>query len=571
MLPNHPSNGNTHSNSNSDGFMQAMAAVERLRTGALDTCSQDELEFSFAALTDDNLNPNLDREEFLPGARYFWNKPIYRLKLQERQELWARDRRETFKHLMESHTETEAAASGGGIVLSDMQARKPRWLFAPYLRPGKLQTLEGKKGVGKSTITLWLAKQVLERNAQGRVLIFTPPAEGDAAEDILPRALAAGVDTSRIIVYPKPITFAETERLHDLIQQHGAVLVVFDTFQRYIPNSSANMNDTHASQGQINPLETVASETDCSVLLIRHQRKGAVADATEAGIGSQGIAGAARTVIVAGKHPDESQRAQGKYALSIAAGNYSATGGALIYTLLKTTIPTPAGPMETTFANIEDEDASIEASDITGYAGDATRNDQSALNWLLKTLNDGPMTSQELKKAAEEDGFSWRTMQRIFPANNHLIKSGKSGDPSTPYRNRKWTYSLITSPYIEKWRSNGGQTAETRIDTSDELLRQPLKSITSPSENEPLGEVMDLTTTDSNTCFHQQAKPTPENPSIWVCPDCGKMRNGDAGIWSTPVRLKASGQAVVGGDNAPPTIRKRSNGHRRSETRRAGK
>ena len=298
-----------------------------------------------------------------------------------------------------------------GDVLDDVVAVKPNWLLPPWLRRGKLHSLEGKKGVGKSQLSIFLAGRIMQDNEAGKVIIFTT--EDDGAEDIKPRAMAAGVDLTRLVVYAHPITFADTDKLTAIIKHHGAVLAVFDTLQRYIPNSRADMKDAHAAQGQLTPLEGVARDTNCAMLLIRHGRKGKVEDAVEAGIGSQGIAGAMRSILVAGKHP----RNEGEYALSLAIGNYASTGGSLAYRLEALSIAVSNGTAETCRIDVLREEHDLDADEITAGPTNPHGNDQGAQGdareFLENILADGEMLQTEILKAAADEGVSKTTLYRV--------------------------------------------------------------------------------------------------------------------------------------------------------------
>ena len=286
--------------------------------------------------------------------RLAWQEPRCRASIQEAHRLlfWSREEKATFTALMapELHWRAKGQTEYLGDVVADVEPRKPDWLLPPWLRRGKVHEL-----VGKSTLTIWLAGQVFDKNQTGTVVIFTT--EDDTAEDIRPRCMLAGVDMRRIVVYSKAITFADTEKLTAIIRHHGAVLAVFDTFQRYLPNNKADMNNVHSAQAQITPLEQVALDTRCALMVIRHTRKGRVADPLEAGSGSNGILGAMRSTLLAGRHPHN----KGEYSLALAGGNYAGTGGSLAYRLAIGSVQASNGMAETTRVEILREEPDIDA------------------------------------------------------------------------------------------------------------------------------------------------------------------------------------------------------------------
>ena len=139
--------------------------------------------------------------------RLAWQEPRCRASIQEAHRLlfWSREEKATFTALMapELHWRAKGQTEYLGDVVADVESRKPDWLLPPWLRRGKVHELVGKPKVGKSTLTIWLAGQVFDKNQTGTVVIFTT--EDDTAEDIRPRCMLAGVDMRRIVVYSKAI------------------------------------------------------------------------------------------------------------------------------------------------------------------------------------------------------------------------------------------------------------------------------------------------------------------------------------------------------------------------------
>lgn len=325
-----------------------------------------------------------------------------------------------------------------GAALSVGAPRMRDWLYKPYLRRGKLHTLEGRKGVGKSTLTLWLAKHVMENQETGKVVICTPPAEGEADEDIHPRALAAGYtpdQLDRLIVYPDPITFADTDRLRRIIEYHSALVLVFDTMQRYAAGNKTNWYNPFEVQRELNPLEALVQETGCAIVLVRHHKKGDVKESSEAGIGSQAISGAVRTIITARRHPHNA----GEFVLSV-TGNYN-EGMSHAYELAAVDIDTDDGPTEATYVNVLRQEKDIDADDLSAALEDEGEARKEASDWLMATLADGPIETVELMNLARRDNQSWRTVRRA--ADTLPIEKGKQDcKDGTPYRSRPYVWRL---------------------------------------------------------------------------------------------------------------------------------
>src|SRR6266566_9204945 len=91
-----------------------------------------------------------------------------------------------------------------GVLLSNIKSKQLHWLWEKRIPRGKLTTLDGDPGLGKSLLTLDLAARITTGRpmpdgtpgVQGSVLLIA--LEDRAADTIKPRIEAAGGDPSRI-------------------------------------------------------------------------------------------------------------------------------------------------------------------------------------------------------------------------------------------------------------------------------------------------------------------------------------------------------------------------------------
>ena len=403
---------------------------------------------------------NLPDGDCLDVLRRAWQTPRCRLWIQDQQSrytYWNADTRRTWAELMESKPTNDYL----GDVVADVPMVRPRWLLPPWIRVGKLHAFVGKPKVGKSSLSLWLAAKIMEQHPTGKIIIFTR--EDDIAEDIRPRCVAGRINEDRIVVYRHPITFADTDRLEAVVRHHDALMIVFDTIQRYPANPKTNWYNAYEVQRELNPLEQLAVKTDAAILLIQHAKRGA-SEALEAGIGSQGIAGACRSILVAGHHPDN----KGEYALSLAGANHAASGGSLIYRLSPVPVQFSDGKEDIVYAEMLREDSELDADDITNTVSTArdidSRDAPTPDEWLMETLADGPVPQKELQKLAKDDNVAWYAVRQA----SKRLGVWKGKEPSSrPYKERPYVW-MLPSRSVEY--SNQQQPKETRINTDEELV-----------------------------------------------------------------------------------------------------
>lgn len=428
-----------------------------------------------------------DVDDPLHVLRLAWQVPRCRAWIQDRQQelFWDRSRRQTFEQELvspELHWRQRGEDAGGdpsnhGVVLSSATAKVPQWLLEPWLRRGKLHSLEGKKGVGKSQLSLWLAKQIFARESKGKVLIFSR--EDDLEEDILPRAMALGADLDRLVVYQDDVTFADTTEICARAQHHDAVLMVFDTLQKYIADKKADMNSAFGAQGQITPLEEIVQRTGCAALVVRHTRKGRVEDAAEAGLGSQAIGGAMRSILTAGR-----LEAEGEYGLSLAVGNYAAGGGGMVYRLTPTHVMVSNGMARTTHVEVLRDDPELNADKLTSGAQDGHSQEgdtvSAAKDLLRDLLSDGPQRVKDILAAGREAENPIGRNSLYAAAADLGVE--KRREPVSGQPKPKWPYVWELPPMVPG-TGNHREASETRINTGRKMVTDGYRPSGSIGEN----------------------------------------------------------------------------------------
>ncbi len=320
--------------------------------------------------------------------------------------------------------------------LSRVRSHRLRWLWKPRLPRGKLALLDGDPGVGKSLVTTDLAARLTRggplpcgsRLARPLTVLLLN-AEDAAADTTRPRAAAAGADLDRLhIVSPDGLRLPDAiPDLEAAVTELRADLLVIDPLMAFLPPGVA-ANLDQCVRTALTPLALMAERTDCAVLLVRHLRKKG-GPALRRGQGSMGIVGAARTALLAGRHPADPTLG----VLAVAKANVTAVVPALGYRILTGPDGVPVvewtGPVDLT------------ADAVDGPAARELPLKERAAVWLANELRSGPKPAAEVLRTAAEAGIPEKTVQRAKQAvrveSKRVVANGKTEwywyDPSAPF------------------------------------------------------------------------------------------------------------------------------------------
>ena len=189
------------------------------------------------------------------------------------------------------------------VCLATVQPVAVDYLWKPYLPLGKLCSLEGDPGTGKSTLTATLAAYVTtgqlfpgeaDTNREPRNALFLQ-CEDDLADTFLPRLVAAGADVSRVYALRGMVRLDDTG-LEQSITEHQPALVVIDPIQGYI-GAKTNINQSNEVRPIMERLRSLAESHKCTVLCVRHFGKNQDQRALHRALGSVDFTAALRSVL----------------------------------------------------------------------------------------------------------------------------------------------------------------------------------------------------------------------------------------------------------------------------------
>jgi hypothetical protein len=317
------------------------------------------------------------------------------------------------------------------ICLADVEAEPVEWLWQPYIPRGKLTSVEGDPGVGKSWLTLAIAAAVSLGEKLPGMCEAPPPAkvlligvEDGPADTILPRFTALKGDPQQVLMLKEPPAFDEVgaSQLRDAIVKNEIGLVVIDPIVAYMPGST-NINNAGSVRPVLARLAQIAHETKAAIVFVRHLTKGGRDKAIYRGLGSIDFTAACRSALMVGRDPAN----ENKRILAHAKSNLAAPGKSLAYILLEGSFIWAGA------SALSAEDLAASPPDVTAQSAL-----KEAVEFLEQILSNGPVPATTIKVDAEGTGLSWVTVRRA--AKSMGIKPRKGGFKDG------WVWELSSSP-----------------------------------------------------------------------------------------------------------------------------
>ncbi len=312
-----------------------------------------------------------------------------------------------------------------GDLVEDIERRQLRWLWHRRIPLGTVVFMVGDGGLGKSTLTLDMARRVTlgeewpdgSPSLSGGVVIVN--SEDPIAEVVRPRLEVAGADLGRVVIVergfdetgaPKPFTIPDDlPMLRAAIRRVHARLVIIDPLAAYMSEKTDSFKDT-AVRRLLLYLTDLAVAEDCAIIIVQHIAKNpsGVRKAQHLGIGSTGISNAGRAGHLVMENPDDPSGKERLFVMS--KSNWEEKPDGLVFKLERS-LDDP------TVARIEwmgitdrtaDEAVSMVATAVeaAGAAGDA----DSFLHELLE--ENGPTLVEDVLKLGSKEGISRSALYR---------------------------------------------------------------------------------------------------------------------------------------------------------------
>jgi putative DNA primase/helicase len=328
------------------------------------------------------------------------------------------------------------------------------WIWKAWLAEAKLHLLAGEKGAGKSTMTFDWASVVSvggkwpdgERAPLGDVLIWS--GEDDFDDTILPRFIAAGGDRDKLYPVERALYASGETRPFDPATDIDELakaarklpnlkLIIIDPIVMAVSGDSHKNAETRRG---LQPLVDLAAERRAALVGITHFTKGTDGkNPVERVTGSLAFAALARIVLAAAMNEEEE-----RCRLVRVASNIGPSGGGFEYSLFQEPLPGEDFSAQRIFWGKRLDGPARDLLEGIKSQGELTK----ASQWLEETLSaevDG-LAVNDLKKAAEAQGFAWRTVPRAKEKNPTIVSKKM---------NNKWYWQRVAGtdyePLAKEW------------------------------------------------------------------------------------------------------------------------
>ncbi|ODT74783.1 MAG: hypothetical protein ABS69_11595 [Nitrosomonadales bacterium SCN 54-20] len=310
---------------------------------------------------------------------------------------------------------------------SDVTPQPIHWVWRGKIAQGKPTLIAGDPGLGKSMLTVNLAAHVSTGRDWpagggtcpiGDVLFIS--AEDDAADTIRPRLDAAGADPSRVHIVggveslnrdgdPETRLLSLRRDLEPVREAAQALpqcrLIVVDPVSAYLDGADSHNNAE--VRAVIAPLSELAGSLGAAIIFVTHLNKGTGGSALYRATGSLAFVAAARAAFLVTRDKGDPNR---RLFLPL-KNNLGPDASGMAYRIEEANgVP---------YIAWEDERVSISADEALGRDDDGdheTTLADSAAEWLIDLLSDGPVPSNDVKKHAREAGYSDATIRRAQAA-----------------------------------------------------------------------------------------------------------------------------------------------------------
>ena len=285
------------------------------------------------------------------------------------------------------------------IAVSEIPAEEVRWLWRGYIPRKKLTLIAGDPGAGKTFVLCDMIARITkggrwpdgtEVSAAENVLFLVY--EDGIGDTIRPRLEAAGAALDRVyVIHPAP-TIERIHDLHQVLAEYRPAVIAVDPLNGYL---NADANKAHEVRPGLQALASLAAMHDAAVIALHHLNKsgsGTGLSPLYRLLGSIEFGAVARSIIGVSRDRDGDRRVFTPIKSSLAPEE-----SAYAFELAASKVRWIGPTTDTAEDGFDPEE------------GSAIR---EAVDYLVTTLNAGPVPSAEIMKEAARLGINDKTLRR---------------------------------------------------------------------------------------------------------------------------------------------------------------
>lgn len=334
------------------------------------------------------------------------------------------------------------------------------WLWPDWLPFGKLVSIDGVAGVGKSTLVTDLIARATNGVPMPYAEYACPPVtvlmagvEDGWGDTIRPRLDAAGacIDRVRFVTASQGEQFTIPGDVLELVAKakaEGATWLHVDAIMGAL-DEKVNANNDPQVRRALGPLKDAAAEAGILVTFIRHPRK-AGGLAVNAGGASVAFSALARVGLFVGWHPEDQEKepeAQ-RRVLSVAKSNIGRHPPSLAFAVVNSQLGNGAGAIAwhgSTAVTADELASPLPSPQVRGEPIPKPDPRARERAWLLEQLGIGQRRRvDDLKALAREAGLEWHRVKRA--ADDEGVSKERLPTWPSP---TEWYIPLVQSAHSE--------------------------------------------------------------------------------------------------------------------------
>ena len=295
--------------------------------------------------------------------------------------------------------------------LKDVEPKEISWLWRPYIAFGKVTLIQGDTGIGKTSLMVkvmadlsnglypptMFRERLLPQETGDPITTYYVSIENGIADTIVPLFNRVG-GNNEFVQYQDEMKehFVLTgDEVKECVRISGAKLIVVDPWQQFLDDASSS--DNNAMRAMIRDVQNAAEETGAAVVLCGNYTKAVVRSDMGKGIGASELFNTLRSVLTVKYGDSPSERCMIASKMSFLGKEVTPVRFVQDEDYRKSYV-------------FDDEVDELEAGEEVVES--ASKADLTAA-FLADLLKDGPMDSNDVKRAVQASGFSMTTVQRV--------------------------------------------------------------------------------------------------------------------------------------------------------------